>query len=201
MMRQGFQRQKFGRRAGNKLRPSFFCGDGFSARGGGGFLEAVAAAKLLAKPLHAAGGVNKLLLSSEKRMAGTADIDVDLLLRAAGDKRISTGAVNVAVLVTGVNLRFHEAQLLFERDVREVKSIPRQPAGFRGVEQYQVNRAKAIELSFYRSRLIIKTLLIGPCKNMQQIFIGSGPGAEEEAPARIWTRASDSTHLAGPVPA
>jgi hypothetical protein len=79
-----------------------------SRRGGGRFLEAVGTAKLLAEPFHAAGGVDKLLLTGEKRMAGIADIDVDLRLRAASHESISAGTTNVAGDIPGMNLGFHD---------------------------------------------------------------------------------------------
>src|SRR3982751_6613140 len=63
------------------------CG-GRSAGLAGGLLEAVGAAELLAEPLHAAGGVDELLLAGEERVALAADVDVDLRRRAAGGERI-----------------------------------------------------------------------------------------------------------------
>src|SRR3954462_1787709 len=63
-------------------------------RGGGGLLEAVGAAELLAKALDAAGGVDELLLAGEEGVAVAADVDRQLLLRAAGFERVSARAVD-----------------------------------------------------------------------------------------------------------
>src|SRR5687767_11719239 len=75
----------------------------------GGLLEAVRAAKLLAKTLDAPGGVDELLLAREKRMAVAANVDVQLRLRAARRERVTASAVNRAGVVTGMNLLFHES--------------------------------------------------------------------------------------------
>src|SRR4051812_39290483 len=74
---------------------------------GGGLLEAVRAAEFLAEPLHAAGSVDELLLAREERVAGRADIDVDLRQHAARLERVAAGAVDVANLVFRVGLVFH----------------------------------------------------------------------------------------------
>src|SRR5690349_11807722 len=82
------------------------------ARGGrrghaGGLLEAVGAAELLAEPLHAAGGVDELLLAREERVAVAADVDRQPALRAAGRERVAAGAMHGADLVLGVDLLLH----------------------------------------------------------------------------------------------
>src|SRR5687767_10749388 len=74
-----------------------------------GLLEAVGPAELLAEPLDAAGGVDELLFAREERVAGATDVDVDAGRRAAGGERISAGAVDIAGLITGVDLRLHGA--------------------------------------------------------------------------------------------
>jgi hypothetical protein len=74
---------------------------------GGGLLEAVGSAELLAEPLDAAGGVYKLLLAGEERMARRADINIDLRLGAAGDKFISTGTFYMTGHIPGMDLFFH----------------------------------------------------------------------------------------------
>jgi hypothetical protein len=76
-------------------------------RRGSGFLEAVGSAELLAESLDATGGVDELLLAGEKRMAGRANIDIDLRLGAAGDEFISTGALYRALDVAGMDFFFH----------------------------------------------------------------------------------------------
>src|SRR5687768_11197454 len=81
-------------------------------RGRGSLLEAVGPAELLAEPLHAAGGVDELLLAGEERVALAADVDVDLRRRAAGGELVAAGAVHGAGLITGVDLRFHGQSLL-----------------------------------------------------------------------------------------
>src|SRR3954470_14116290 len=73
----------------------------------GGLLEAVGPAELLAEPLHAAGGVDELLLAGEERVALAANIDVDLRRRAAGRERVPAGTVHSAGLITGMDLGFH----------------------------------------------------------------------------------------------
>src|SRR5688572_7153009 len=73
----------------------------------GGLLEAVRPAELLAEPLHAAGGVDELLLAGEERVALATDVDRDLGQRAAGRERVAARAVGGAGLITRVNLGFH----------------------------------------------------------------------------------------------
>ncbi len=74
----------------------------------GRLLEAVSPPELLAEAFHAAGGIDKLLLAGEERMARTADIDVNLGLRTSGDKRVAAGAFNGAGNVTGMDFFFHD---------------------------------------------------------------------------------------------
>src|SRR3982750_1783795 len=83
-----------------------------ASRRGGRLLEAVRAAELLAEPLHAAGGVDELLLAGEERVALAADVHVDLGRRAAGGERVPAGAVHCAGLITGVDLSFHGSDSL-----------------------------------------------------------------------------------------
>jgi hypothetical protein len=89
-------------------------------------LKAVGAAELLAESFDATGRIDEFLLSGEERMAGATDVDVDFCDGAAGDKGIATSAVDVAISIFGMNLRFHE-QLSFSPIVREAKSATRQP--------------------------------------------------------------------------
>src|SRR5438874_9830597 len=74
----------------------------FRAGGRGGLLEAVGPAEFLAEALHAAGGVDELLLAGEERMALAANVDVDLGTGTARSERVSAGAVNSTSLVLGV---------------------------------------------------------------------------------------------------
>src|ERR1019366_8619189 len=62
---------------------------------------------LLAEALHAAGGVDQLLLASEERMAGGADIEVDFSLSAAGLERISARAADLRHGVNGMDFGLH----------------------------------------------------------------------------------------------
>src|SRR5207253_5482406 len=78
----------------------------------GSLLETIRPAELLAEPLHAAGGVDELLLAREKRMASRADVDVDLRGRAASDEGIPARAVHVAGHVFGMNFGFHGKLLI-----------------------------------------------------------------------------------------
>src|SRR3954469_18897203 len=103
-----------------------------SGRGRGaarGLLEAVGPAELLAEPLHAAGGVDELLLAGEERVAIAANVDRQLLLRAAGLKRVAACAVNGADLVLGVNLLFHGNLLaaVVRREGHDDPVLRRQP--------------------------------------------------------------------------
>jgi len=100
---------------------SLFCGGR-----GGRLLETVGAAELLAESLDATGCVDEFLLSGEEGVAGATDIDVDLWDSAAGDERVATGAVDVAISIFGVDFGFH-GQISFSSVVREAKSATRQP--------------------------------------------------------------------------
>jgi hypothetical protein len=75
---------------------------------GGSLLEAVSPAELLAETLHAAGGVDELLLAGEKGMTDIANIDANARHGAARHKRIPAGTVNIADDITGMNLGFHD---------------------------------------------------------------------------------------------
>jgi len=83
-------------------------GNSLGSRGGRAFLEAVGAAEFLAKPLHAAGGVDKLLLACKKRMASAANIHRNAGQSAARGKRISASAMHIADLIFRVGFLFHD---------------------------------------------------------------------------------------------
>jgi hypothetical protein len=70
-------------------------------------LEAVRATELLAEFLDATGGVDELLLASEERMAGAADIDADAGRRAAGLECVAAGTADFTILVFRMNFSFH----------------------------------------------------------------------------------------------
>src|SRR5215831_16930697 len=70
-----------------------------------GLLRAV----LLAEALHAAGGVDELLLTRVVRMATSADLDVDRGGRRARFERIAAGALHRYPAVVGMNSRLHSA--------------------------------------------------------------------------------------------
>ena len=88
-------------------------------RRGRGLLEAVGAAELLAETLDAAGGVHEFLLAREERVSVAADIDGQPRLRAAGRKRVATGAVNGAGLITRMNLGLHNRLLAWSCVARQ----------------------------------------------------------------------------------
>jgi hypothetical protein len=93
---------------------------------GGGLLETVGSAEFLAESFQSAGGVHEFLFAGEKRVAGTANIDVDPAQRAAGGEGAAAGAMHGTILISRVNLRFHGPKLLLSV-VRRAKWPVRQP--------------------------------------------------------------------------
>src|SRR5216684_2541415 len=81
----------------------------------GGFgLAGVRFVELAAEALNAAGGIDQLLLAGEERVAGGADFDDDVaLVRGAGFKAGSAGALDVDALVLRVNSFFWHVPILF----------------------------------------------------------------------------------------
>jgi|HubBroStandDraft_4_1064222.scaffolds.fasta_scaffold260881_2 hypothetical protein len=68
----------------------------------------IALSILAAEALNPARGVHKLLLASEKGMAGGADFYADsALMRGPRGKRVATGAMNVNFTIVGMNGCFH----------------------------------------------------------------------------------------------
>jgi len=59
------------------------------------------------EPFHATGGVEKLLLTGEKGMAGRADLCVDFRLGRAALEGVAAQAFHRDVLVLGMNSFFH----------------------------------------------------------------------------------------------
>src|SRR5918999_302343 len=71
--------------------------------GGGLPLLGRLGAELLRKPLHAPFGVNQLLAPREERMAGRADLEVQLGLGRSGLERVAAGATDLDLFVLRVN--------------------------------------------------------------------------------------------------
>src|SRR5262249_28302760 len=61
--------------------------------------------------LHPAGGVDELHLAGEERVAGRADLDRDVLARAAGDELVAAAARHGRLFVLGVNAFLHRVRL------------------------------------------------------------------------------------------
>src|SRR6185369_5217855 len=61
----------------------------------------------LFEPLHATGGVNQLLLAGEERMAGGADLGVDLLAGRTGLECVTTQTFHGNIGINGVDAFFH----------------------------------------------------------------------------------------------
>jgi hypothetical protein len=59
------------------------------------------------KALNTTCGINKFLLAGEKRMAGGADLSVDLLLGGPGLERVAAEALDGYIGIHGVNTFFH----------------------------------------------------------------------------------------------
>jgi hypothetical protein len=56
---------------------------------------------------HTSGSVDEFLLASEKRMAGGADADSNILFGRAGVINRAAGANHIGLLIIGMNLRLH----------------------------------------------------------------------------------------------
>src|ERR1700693_1239354 len=82
-------------------------------RGGAGGLLLVA----LAEALDAAGRVHQLLLAGEEGMALAADVDLQRFLRRVRDPGLAAGAVDLDLVVFGVDVLLHGT----------AHSTPRQP--------------------------------------------------------------------------
>src|ERR1700683_1634350 len=80
---------------------------GGRARGGGqtGFGH-LARAETLREFLHASGGVDELLLTGEKGMAGRANAEAQVLFGGAGVIDRAAGADDLAFHIFGVDIRF-----------------------------------------------------------------------------------------------
>ena len=71
--------------------------------GGGGGLGGA-----LLELVHAASGINELLLARVKRMAGVANTDDDGLLGGTGFDHVAAGATDFRVHIFGMNVRLHK---------------------------------------------------------------------------------------------
>ena len=61
----------------------------------------------LLETIHAAAGINQLLLAGVERMALRADIDAHLLLHGTGLKGLAADAANDGLAVIGMDLFLH----------------------------------------------------------------------------------------------
>src|SRR5882762_5687147 len=90
------ERMRPRKRSGRRKQLSLFAG----ARG---FGAAVAARKLL----HAARGIDELLLAGEKRMTSGANTDLNITTRRAGVIDRAAGADDIGLVIFWMNARFH----------------------------------------------------------------------------------------------
>src|SRR5262245_35554051 len=81
-----------------------FLGSGF----GGSSLGGLRLRHALLELVHAAGGVDELLLSGIERMADVADTDDDYGLGGTGFNHVSTGATDFRVRIFRMNVSFHK---------------------------------------------------------------------------------------------
>src|SRR6476660_7002987 len=85
---------------------------------------------LPAEAFHAPGRIQQLLLASEERVTGRADLDVDVaLMGGPGRKAAAAAAHNADFIVSGMNSCLHGVSKL----VREIR-FSRMPAGFSNLE-------------------------------------------------------------------
>jgi hypothetical protein len=79
-----------------------------------GLLQASVGAcrELVLEFLDAARRVNELQLARVKRMAGAANVDLQLIANTASFERIATAATNGCLLVLGMNVSLHESSLM-----------------------------------------------------------------------------------------
>src|SRR4051794_14811945 len=75
-------------------------------------LRGLGAAVALPEPLDASGRVHQLLLARVVRVAGRADLDVDVLAGRTGLPGVAAGAVHRDHLIIGMNIRLHGAPCL-----------------------------------------------------------------------------------------
>ena len=93
-----------------------------------GLLEAV----LLVELVHAAAGVDELLLAGVEGVALGADFNGDVLLGRTGLNHIAAGAANGGLLIVGMNSLFHNcfSSLLAALIVRRCRIVTRRKCGF-----------------------------------------------------------------------
>src|ERR1700759_4130998 len=83
------------------------CNPGLSARAGGRTRSAATLGHAPLEALNATTGVDQLLLARIERVAGRADLDVNLVLRRAGHELVAARAADVSVYVFGMNFGLH----------------------------------------------------------------------------------------------
>ena len=76
-------------------------------RSGETLFSHLAGAEALREFLNATGGIDKLLLASEKGMAGSANAETKILFGGASVVDGAAGTDNLALRVFGMNIRFH----------------------------------------------------------------------------------------------
>ena len=91
--------------------------------GGGGFGSGVGV--FLSEALDATGGVNQLLLASEKRMAARADFHAQhvALDGRASLKGVAASTVHCNGVIVGMNTGFHEAPFCRVRSARHLDKV------------------------------------------------------------------------------
>jgi hypothetical protein len=115
------------RQAAPNCRKLFFLGGNrgglHASRAGEAGFGHLARAETLREFLHAAGGINELLLTGEKRMAGRANTKAQVLFGGAGVIDGATGADDLAFHIFGVDIRFHGSRENYLKRQREQVSI------------------------------------------------------------------------------
>ncbi len=79
----------------------------------------LAGTETLREFLHAAGGINELLLAGEKGMAGRANTKAQVLFGGASVIDGATGADDLAFHIFGVDIRFHGSRANYLKQRRE----------------------------------------------------------------------------------
>jgi hypothetical protein len=74
---------------------------------GGGAFSTLFDIVLLSKPFYTAGGINKLLLTRKKGMAGGTNFHLEVFDRGAGFDNVPAGAADLCQFVPGMYLFSH----------------------------------------------------------------------------------------------
>src|SRR5690606_22738381 len=80
-------------------------------------------AVFLSEPVHAAAGVDELLLARKQRMADRADFHAQILLDRSGFKAVSAGAGHRRDVIFRMNSRFHGRSPLSALDSPRIQSL------------------------------------------------------------------------------